>query len=107
VSGTHLVPHSLNGFHDVWAQVRLLPEPNGVWNAATLARDVIVFTEDTPVSLCHLLLGLVSPVTVIPLLFRLLLGHVLQSLPGRGTSRNSNSNNSENVFLSASTLCER
>lgn len=61
----------------------LLPVPDGVWNLSSLGGDAVVLSEDSPVSVRHLIQLLLRPMSVIPALFGFLLTHLLQSCSER------------------------
>lgn len=57
----------------------LLPVPDGVGDLASLGGDAVVLSEDSPVSVRHLVQLLLRPVSVVPALLSFLLTHLLQS----------------------------
>lgn len=61
-----------------WQRI-LLPVPDGVRDFASLGGDAVVFSEDSPVSVRHLIQLLLRPVSVVPALLGFLLTHLLQS----------------------------
>lgn len=61
----------------------LLPVPDGVRDLASLGGNAVVLSEDSPVSVRHLIQLLLRPVSVIPALLSFLLSHLLQSGPER------------------------
>lgn len=64
-------------------QLVLLPVPDGVRDLSSLGGDAVVLSEDSPVSVRHLLQLLLRPVSVVPALLGFLLTHLLQSCPAR------------------------
>lgn len=61
-----------------WQRI-LLPVPDGVGDLASLGGDAVVLSEDSPVSVRHLVQLLLRPVSVVPALLSFLLTHLLQS----------------------------
>lgn len=59
----------------------LLPVPDGIRDLASLGGNAVVLSEDSPVSVRHLIQLLLRPVSVIPALLSFLLSHLLQSRP--------------------------
>lgn len=51
----YLVATLINDFQDMWGQRRVFPGPDGIGDLATFGGDAIVFTEDPPVPVCHLI----------------------------------------------------
>lgn len=80
---TDLVSTFVDDLQDVCRQRVLLPVPDGVRDLSSLGGDAVVFSEDTPVSVRHLLQLLLRPMSVVPALLCLLLAHLLQSYPKR------------------------
>lgn len=79
--GADLVTAFVNNLQNVCWQRILLPVSDGVGNLATLCGDAVVLSEDSPVSVGHLIQLLLRPVSVVPALLGLLLAHLLQSCP--------------------------
>lgn len=75
----HLVATFVDDLQDVCRQRILLPVPDGVGDLASLGGDAVVLSEDSPVSVRHLVQLLLRPVSVVPALLRFLLAHLLQS----------------------------
>lgn len=80
---TDLVTALVDDLQDVCGQRVLLPVSDGVGNLASLGGDAVVFSEDSPVSVGHLIQLLLGPVSVVPALLGLLLAHLLQPCPER------------------------
>lgn len=59
----------------------LLPVPDGVRDLSSFGGDAVILSEDSPVSVCHLVQLLLRPVSVVPTLLGFLLTHLLQSRP--------------------------
>lgn len=87
VSGTrtwaqlHLVATFVDDLQDVSGQSVLLPVPDGVRDLSSLGGDAVILSEDSPVSVRHLVQLLLGPVPVVPALLGFLLPHLLQSCP--------------------------
>lgn len=80
---TDLVSTFVDDLQDVCRQRIFLPVPDGVRDLSSLGGDAVVLSEDTPVSVRHLLQLLLRPMSVVPALLWLLLAHLLQSYPER------------------------
>lgn len=76
-----LIAAFVDDLQNVCRQRVLLPVPDGIWDFSSLGGDAIILSEDSPVSVCHLVQLLLRPVSVIPALLGLLLTHLLQSCP--------------------------
>lgn len=74
-----LVAAFVDDLQDVCRQRILLPVPDGVGDLASLGGDAVVLSEDSPVSVRHLVQLLLRPVSVVPALLSFLLPHLLQS----------------------------
>lgn len=77
----HLVATFVDDLQDVGRQGILLPVPDGVRDLASLGGNAVVLSEDSPVSVRHLIQLLLRPVPVIPALLSFLLSHLLQPGP--------------------------
>lgn len=75
----HLIATLVDDLQDVSRQRILLPVPDGVGDLASLGGDAVVLSEDSPVSVRHLVQLLLRPVSVVPALLSFLLTHLLQS----------------------------
>ena len=81
--GSDLVATLVDDLQDVIRQRVLLPVPDGVRDLSSLGGDAVVLSEDSPVSVRHLVQFLLGPVSVVPALLGLLFTHLLQSHPER------------------------
>lgn len=78
-----LVATAVDDLQDVIGQRILLPVPDGVRDLSSLGGDAVVLSEDSPVSVRHLVQLLLRPMPVVPALLCFLLAHLLQSYPER------------------------
>lgn len=78
-----LVATFVDDLQDVCGQRILLPVPDGVRDLSSLGGDAVVLSEDSPVSVCHLVQLLLRPMSVVPALLGFLLTHLLQSCSER------------------------
>lgn len=76
---SYMVSHFVNDLAQLRGYIRLLPGPQGRRDFPSFTRDVVIFFEDSPVSLRHLWLRFFRPMAVIPFLFCLFLGNVFQT----------------------------
>lgn len=73
-----LIATLFDDLQNVWRQGILLPVADGVGDLSSFGRDAVVLSEDSPVSVYHLLHLLLRPVPVVPALLGLLLSDLLQ-----------------------------
>jgi hypothetical protein len=75
----YLVATLINDFQDMRGQRRIFPGPDGIGDLATFGGDAVIFTEDPPVPVRHLIQLLLGPMAVIPALLGLLFAKFAES----------------------------